>query len=65
VFLDFRIGAKSIGRVIFELYTDLTPKTAENFRGLCTGEYGKIGLGNQKLHYLNNRIHRIIDDFVL
>jgi cyclophilin family peptidyl-prolyl cis-trans isomerase len=29
---------------VFELFNDLTPKTAENFRGLCTGEYGSIGL---------------------
>lgn len=38
--MDFMIGSKPIGRVIFELFTDLTPKTSENFRGLCTGDYG-------------------------
>ncbi len=45
VYLDFTIGANPAGRVTFELFTDLTPKTAENFRGLCTGEYGKTGPG--------------------
>ena len=50
VYLDVSIGAKAGsfifewginlklgGRIIFELFTDLTPKTAENFRALCTG----------------------------
>ena len=28
-----------VGRVIFELFSDVCPKTCENFRALCTGEY--------------------------
>jgi cyclophilin family peptidyl-prolyl cis-trans isomerase len=40
VFMDFTIGSKAAGRVVFELFYDITPLTAENFRGLCTGEYG-------------------------
>lgn len=40
VYLDVAIGTKAGGRVIFELFADVTPRTAENFRGLCTGEYG-------------------------
>jgi cyclophilin family peptidyl-prolyl cis-trans isomerase len=67
VYLDVSIGAKAAGRVIFELFTDLTPKTAENFRGMCTGEYGNVGIGSRtkKLHYLNTQFHRILDGFVL
>jgi len=55
------------GRVVFELFTDLTPKTAENFRGLCTGEYGSAGIGSKtsKLHYINTKIHRVVDKFCL
>ncbi len=63
--MDFTIGSKPAGRVIFELYTDMTPKTAENFRGLCTGEYGQGKLSKKKLHYLGCRVHRIVDDFVI
>ena len=37
VFFDIAIGKKK-GRVIFELFDDVTPKCAENFRALCTGE---------------------------
>ena len=39
VFIDVTIGSLAAGRIIIELFYDITPKTAENFRGLCTGEY--------------------------
>lgn len=41
VYVDISIGGRGGGRVVFELFADLTPRTAENFRGLCTGEYGQ------------------------
>lgn len=44
VYFDISVGSKGAGRVIFELFTDITPITAENFRGLCTGEFGHSGL---------------------
>ena len=65
VFLDIAIGSKQAGRVVFELYSDVTPLTAENFRGLCTGEYGVGKRINKKLHYRGNKFHRIIDGFVM
>ncbi|KAL4438066.1 hypothetical protein ABPG74_016845 [Tetrahymena malaccensis] len=67
VYLDFMVGSKPLGRVVFELFTDLTPKTAENFRGLCTGDYGSSGLSgrNAKLCYENCKIHRIVDNFCI
>ena len=39
VYMDVMIGARHAGRIVIELFSDITPKTAENFRGLCTGEY--------------------------
>ena len=65
VFLDITIGSKSAGRVVFELYKDITPLTAENFRGLWTGEYGIGKCTKKKLHYRGNKFHRIIDGFVM
>ena len=40
VFFDMEIGGKAAGRIEFELFEDVVPKTAENFRALCTGEKG-------------------------
>lgn len=40
VFLSIRIGDKNKGKMIIELFKDKVPKTAENFRALCTGEKG-------------------------
>jgi peptidyl-prolyl isomerase D len=39
-FLDISIGEELEGRILVELYNDIVPKTAENFRALCTGEKG-------------------------
>jgi cyclophilin family peptidyl-prolyl cis-trans isomerase len=62
VFFDIVIGTKAEGRITFELFNDITPKTTENFRGLCTGEYGIGKVFKKKLHYLGSRLHRIIED---
>ena len=40
VFLDIAIGDEVIGRIVVRLRRDVVPKTAENFRSLCTGERG-------------------------
>jgi len=63
VFFDLEAGGKPLGRVVFELYSDVVPKTAENFRVLCTGEQGKKGGVN--LHYKGSGFHRVIKDFMI
>jgi peptidylprolyl isomerase len=63
VFFDITIGGKPAGRVTFELFADTVPKTAENFRALCTGEKG-VGKAGKPLHYKGCRFHRIIQQFM-
>lgn len=63
VFFDILIGKNKAGRVVMELFSDVTPKTAENFRALCTGEKG-IGNSGKPLHYKGSAFHRIIPGFM-
>src|SRR3954465_6799571 len=63
VFFDITIGGQAAGRVSFELYNDIVPKTAENFRALCTGEKG-IGRAGKPLHYKGSAFHRVITQFM-
>jgi peptidylprolyl isomerase len=63
VFFDITIGGKAAGRITFELFADTVPKTAENFRALCTGEKGK-GKQGKPLHYKGSKFHRIIQQFM-
>ncbi|KAG2202994.1 hypothetical protein INT47_013210 [Mucor saturninus] len=64
VFFDVSIGGKPEGRIVFELFKDIVPKTAENFRALCTGEKG-IGASGKPLSYKGSIFHRIIKNFML
>jgi cyclophilin family peptidyl-prolyl cis-trans isomerase len=58
-FFDIEINGAEAGRVTMELYSDIAPKTAENFRVLCTGEQPNIG------HYKGSLIHRVIPGFMV
>ena len=49
-FMDVEIGDDPPARIVMSLYADVVPRTAENFRALCTGEAG-IGRRKKKLCY--------------
>lgn len=59
VFMDIQIGGDDKGRILIELFKHITPKTAENFRCLCTGEKG-MGKQGKKLYYRKSIFYRIV-----
>jgi peptidylprolyl isomerase len=63
VFFDISLDGQPAGRIIFELFADVVPRTAENFRALCTGEKG-VGPSGKALHYKGTGFHRIIKQFM-
>ena len=63
VFFDVQIGKSTRGRIVFELRKDIVPKTAENFRALCTGEKG-VGASGVPLHFKGSIFHRVIPNFM-
>ena len=57
VFFDITKNGSPLGRITFKLYDDVVPKTAKNFRELCTGAHG--------FGYEGSSFHRVIPDFML
>ena len=59
------IAEMPVGRIILELFTDVCPKTCENFRSLCTGEKGLGKTTKKALHYKGTIFHRVVKDFMI
>ncbi|CAK4083169.1 unnamed protein product [Aphanomyces euteiches] len=63
VFLDITVNDKHIGRLIIELRADIVPRTAENFRMLCTGD--SVHGSGESRRYTGCDVHRIVRDSLL
>jgi cyclophilin family peptidyl-prolyl cis-trans isomerase len=64
VFLELSLGGRLLGRMVFELATDVAPRTCENFRALCTGERGVSPSSRVALHFKGSAFHRVIPGFM-
>ncbi|CRK90187.1 CLUMA_CG003901, isoform A [Clunio marinus] len=64
-YFDISLSSVSLGRIVFELFNDVCPKTCENFRALCSGEKG-IGKTSEKhLYYKGIIFHRVVKNFMI
>lgn len=64
VFLDVSIDGDPMERISIELFADVVPRTAENFRALCTGEKGVGASTGKPLHFKGTIFHRVIRGFM-
>lgn len=52
VFFDMTADGAALGRIEMTLREDVVPKTAENFRALCTGEKGLVVCALFPFHFI-------------
>jgi cyclophilin family peptidyl-prolyl cis-trans isomerase len=61
VYFDVSIGQSKVGRIVFQLFSDLAPLATENFINLCHGTV----INDRPLGYKNTVFHRVIKNFII
>uniref|UniRef100_A0A669E947 peptidylprolyl isomerase n=1 Tax=Oreochromis niloticus TaxID=8128 RepID=A0A669E947_ORENI len=64
-YFDVELNREPIGRIVFQLFSDICPKTSKNFLCLCTGERGTGKVTRKKLCYKGSTFHRVVKNFMI
>nr|XP_015209665.1 PREDICTED: NK-tumor recognition protein isoform X3 [Lepisosteus oculatus] len=64
-YFDVEINREPVGRIVFQLFSDICPKTSKNFLCLCTGEKGTGKVTGKKLCYKGSTFHRVVKSFMI
>ncbi|XP_048190654.1 NK-tumor recognition protein isoform X2 [Perognathus longimembris pacificus] len=62
---DIEINREPVGRIMFQLFSDICPKTCKNFLCLCSGEKGRGKTTGKKLCYKGSTFHRVVKNFMI
>ncbi|CAL8234500.1 unnamed protein product [Arctogadus glacialis] len=64
-YFDVELNREPVGRIVFQLFSDLCPKTSKNFLCLCTGEKGTGKTTGKELCYKGSTFHRVVKNFMV
>uniref|UniRef100_A0A3Q4B560 Peptidyl-prolyl cis-trans isomerase n=1 Tax=Mola mola TaxID=94237 RepID=A0A3Q4B560_MOLML len=64
-YFDVELNREPVGRIVFQLFSDICPKTCKNFLSLCTGEKGTGKITGKKLCYKGSTFHRVVKNFMI
>uniref|UniRef100_A0A096M6N0 peptidylprolyl isomerase n=1 Tax=Poecilia formosa TaxID=48698 RepID=A0A096M6N0_POEFO len=64
-YFDVELNREPVGRIVFQLFSDVCPKTSKNFLCLCTGEKGTGKVTRKKLCYKGSTFHRVVKNFMI
>ncbi|KAK0153569.1 NK-tumor recognition protein [Merluccius polli] len=64
-YFDVELNREPVGRIVFQLFSDICPKTSKNFLCLCTGEKGTGKTTGKELCYKGSTFHRVVKNFMV
>uniref|UniRef100_A0A8D3AS23 peptidylprolyl isomerase n=1 Tax=Scophthalmus maximus TaxID=52904 RepID=A0A8D3AS23_SCOMX len=64
-YFDVELNREPVGRIVFQLFSDICPKTSKNFLCLCTGERGIGKITGKKLCFKGSTFHRVVKNFMI